>query len=653
MNAISDFSHPMQKGAVMRKISLPMTALGFILFLSPAYACDTTSKDKGLLSIAGDIASLGKKAVSVFTDVNDGNYLDAVSGLYDVINDAGNLIDELSGNKDSDTISLEEAKCDLEKHAAQVFDLLHDDHRQQTLIGALNDAEDAFNKVLSGAVRNGTCTSGSDCLQTVDDKSSDAVRTFDGGFGVNNFLFLRTFDVDKDAALMTTLNRGCPTPKCVYSDADLGDKAGFYDWSLALPPLLMYISQRIQVMAAIYPEFFLDPDKKLPAGSWGGPDIFSNVWKREIAGYVDTLMAHYNKILSGIKCGYLEGICADIHSRYQLSSKDLGKYGIYRDLPLHELKSMIATLQFYLLKASDRPTDLTQNYHRVPAFWPVRGIDRCLEATKSEFGYSVALGYCNDSKSQDWVYDRARGTIRNSGSVVDPASGQCLGVIGSTLPLRVIASKCADDPKDVAYYKTVHKLQQWLYDAKSNIVYHGTGTVLKFTDGNSAVWTAPRLDTPEYLWRAEGFIAGKTPFSDTMNPGEILHKGESRVSHDNTYELILQMDGNLVLYDKTPTAIMPDREMPHAIWASNTNGRAVDRVVMQTDGNLAMYPPSDPICLLGPSLNVSVVPGSCSGRTTAVWQSNTRGHPSSHLRVQDDGSVAIYDQNSAGIWLVP
>ena len=223
-----------------------------------------------------------------------------------------------------------------------------------------------------------------------------------------------------------------------------------------------------------------------------------------------------------------------------------------------------------------------------------------------------------------------------------PASGNCL-------------EKCADDPKDVAYYKAVHKLQQWLYDPKSNIVYHGTGTVLKFTDGNSTVWTAPRLyyDTPEYLWRAEGFIAGKTPFSDIMNPGEILHKGESRVSHNNTYELILQMDGNLVFYDKTPTAIMPDREVPHAIWASNTNGRAVDRVVMQTDGNLAMYPSSDPICLPGPSLNVSVVPGPCSDRTTAVWQSRTRGHPSSHLRVQDDGSVAIYDQNFAGIWLVP
>ncbi|MEW2117650.1 hypothetical protein AB0945_21160 [Streptomyces sp. NPDC005474] len=83
-----------------------------------------------------------------------------------------------------------------------------------------------------------------------------------------------------------------------------------------------------------------------------------------------------------------------------------------------------------------------------------------------------------------------------------------------------------------------------------------------------------------------------------------------------TAELIMQQDGNLVVYD----------EFHNPRWGSDTVGRGWE-ARFQTDGNLAIY-------------NIHGV---------AVWGSGTEGHPGSLLMVQDDGNVVIYDGNAA-IW---
>jgi ricin-type beta-trefoil lectin protein len=345
-------------------------------------------------------------------------------------------------------------------------------------------------------------------------------------------------------------------------------------------------------------------------------------------------------VLNGIKCKF--GVCADIYSYTGVTfgAKDSGTpsnlsfYEVYQKLPLYELKSMIDILYIYMADAgSSARTDLTQAYHHLPALAPLYGgLSGCLETKKAGSGYSVFMDLCNGKSSQQWVYDRAKGTLRNSGSVSDPATGQCLGVTGRVLPLQVIASPCTD-PKDKN-----HKLQQWTYDPETHTLLNGTGTALKFLTGDLSVWADAPGSTPEYLWGAEGVTGTVPPYSDTMRPGEVMHKGESRVSHNNTYELILQIDGNLVFYNKTPKPTLPTVEMPAVIWASNTNGRPVDRVVMGTDGNLAIYPPSTKCRTLPCSLSAP------------IWQTGTGGHTSSNLRVQDDGTVIIYDKNSKEIW---
>lgn len=103
--------------------------------------------------------------------------------------------------------------------------------------------------------------------------------------------------------------------------------------------------------------------------------------------------------------------------------------------------------------------------------------------------------------------------------------------------------------------------------------------------------------------------------SDTLKSDEQLTKGQFLTSNNGRYQLILQEDGNLVLY-----------EVKRALWSSRTNGKAVSRCVMQSDGNLVIY-----------------------GFNKAIWASRTDGNAGAYLIVQDDGNVVIY-VNDKSIW---
>jgi WD40 repeat protein len=102
-------------------------------------------------------------------------------------------------------------------------------------------------------------------------------------------------------------------------------------------------------------------------------------------------------------------------------------------------------------------------------------------------------------------------------------------------------------------------------------------------------------------------------------PGEGLMPGGSIKSADGRFTLIMQADGNLVLYG-------PDNQ---ALWASNTSGHPnVFDVIMQADGNLVVY----------------------DGQNQALWASNTNGKPGATLTVQNDGNVVIYDTSNHPVW---
>lgn len=100
---------------------------------------------------------------------------------------------------------------------------------------------------------------------------------------------------------------------------------------------------------------------------------------------------------------------------------------------------------------------------------------------------------------------------------------------------------------------------------------------------------------------------------DRLSAGESLKKGESLQSANGQYTLILQDDGNLVIYTHGK-----------ATWDSKTAGRAVSQAILQKDGNFVIY-----------------------GYPDAIWHTGTTGWINPYLVIQDDGNLVLYGWKAA------
>lgn len=115
---------------------------------------------------------------------------------------------------------------------------------------------------------------------------------------------------------------------------------------------------------------------------------------------------------------------------------------------------------------------------------------------------------------------------------------------------------------------------------------------------------------------------------DTIRSGETVKQEQTLTSGNNGYRIIMQGDGNLVLYNSTH--MVPK----NAIWASNTCNKSPFvgpyHLIMQHDANLVIY----------------------DAYSRAVWASNTqhKGTPPHRLTMQSDGNLVIYDANNHATW---
>lgn len=110
----------------------------------------------------------------------------------------------------------------------------------------------------------------------------------------------------------------------------------------------------------------------------------------------------------------------------------------------------------------------------------------------------------------------------------------------------------------------------------------------------------PLWNTNSWEWPASWYV---------MQNGLGLTPGQSIESA--TVWLIMQYDGNLVIYRKRDGAVL---------WASGTNGHPCHDITMQSDGNLVEY-------------------GMGFG---ATWATGTWGNQGAFARLQDDGNFVIY-----------
>ncbi len=95
---------------------------------------------------------------------------------------------------------------------------------------------------------------------------------------------------------------------------------------------------------------------------------------------------------------------------------------------------------------------------------------------------------------------------------------------------------------------------------------------------------------------------------DTLGGGGELIRGQSLKSPNGRFELKMQQDGNVVLYDQS-----------RPIWATNTQKDGAERLAMQDDGDFVVY-----------------------AKRTPVWSSKTPGHQGASLKLQDDGNLVVH-----------
>ncbi|XXT20036.1 hypothetical protein WME94_00530 [Sorangium sp. So ce429] len=113
------------------------------------------------------------------------------------------------------------------------------------------------------------------------------------------------------------------------------------------------------------------------------------------------------------------------------------------------------------------------------------------------------------------------------------------------------------------------------------------------------------------VWASNTFQSGEQCDPQTkLLGGDYLSRGYGVYSANRKYHLLMQDDGNLVLY-RAPSQLL---------WATGTGGQAIKQAIMQADGNLVLYDYTG---------NVK-------------WSSNTQGHRGAFLAVQCDGNLVIY-----------
>ncbi|MGW4528060.1 hypothetical protein [Amycolatopsis sp. NPDC004378] len=95
----------------------------------------------------------------------------------------------------------------------------------------------------------------------------------------------------------------------------------------------------------------------------------------------------------------------------------------------------------------------------------------------------------------------------------------------------------------------------------------------------------------------------------TLSPGDLV-----RSCNGGAYILYFQEDGNLVLRNSSGDAL----------WSTGTEGKGVDRAVMQQDGNFVLYAGSD-----------------------AKYATGTGGYTGASIRVQEDGNLVVYANGTA------
>jgi len=140
----------------------------------------------------------------------------------------------------------------------------------------------------------------------------------------------------------------------------------------------------------------------------------------------------------------------------------------------------------------------------------------------------------------------------------------------------------------------------------ARLVLQTDGNMVIYSSTNVALWATYTIHTPNHL----------SYVNTTMYPGRV-YPGQRLSTANKNYNLILQPDGNLVLYSPT-----------RPIWATGTDGRQIAFLALQGDGNMVLY----------------------DTQQRPIWYSGTAGHGPLRALVQPDGNFVLYNSLNSPRW---
>jgi len=169
------------------------------------------------------------------------------------------------------------------------------------------------------------------------------------------------------------------------------------------------------------------------------------------------------------------------------------------------------------------------------------------------------------------------------------------------------------------------------------LVVQGDGNVVIYASNGTALWNTGQRAIQTLTIQSDGNLVARNGSgaavwansatqgsagliykgSDTLTVGPSLTDHQFLRSSDGRYFVLMQPDGNLVLYGPGY----------HVLWHSHTGGHPGAYLVVQGDGNVVIY---------------------ASNGTTALWNTGLRGAQT--LTIQSDGNLVARNGSGAAVW---
>jgi YD repeat-containing protein len=148
---------------------------------------------------------------------------------------------------------------------------------------------------------------------------------------------------------------------------------------------------------------------------------------------------------------------------------------------------------------------------------------------------------------------------------------------------------------------------KYKYDALARLL------LASYPDGSQIGYAYDAAGNRTHLKRMR-IVGPTTP--DRLTVGQGLIPGAELRSSNGRYVLIVQDDGNLVVYGQSG-----------ALWHAATHSLPSANLIMQGDGNLVLYGPVGQV----------------------YWQSATAGNSNAGLVMQNDGNLVMYAESTV-LW---